>query len=318
MANPTWVKAGEVPASTTVTLKLEDMEMIDDHKDSWDFEYSESVNGNRDNNVSKEDVRQRIAPNVTEMMWEMGAQSAKKAWSIYGNIDILRPYFDVEPKEVQKRLLYSLIPHWPTSQQQKIPRELYGPTMVVLTMIALLLYQMKSAEHRVTDGTLMGSALGVCFAYWFGASCLVWVLSYVFSVKIVLIQVMSMVGYGMFGHCIVLFLGTLIHTSHDHAFFYLLWVIFGGLATLRMATILISRTKSKTDRLVVIGCLSLLHMMFLLYLHFAYHKIVEELSDAFQDKLVPLPLESDSISKQSDTGNVAEGTPLDSALQNPE
>lgn len=47
------------------------------------------------------------------------------------------------------------------------------------------------------------------------------------------------------------------------------WIYFS------QATILISRTKSKTDRLVVIGCLSLLHMMFLLYLHFAYHKIVE-------------------------------------------
>lgn len=38
------LQAGEVPASTTVTLKLEDMEMIDDHKDSWDFEYSGSGN----------------------------------------------------------------------------------------------------------------------------------------------------------------------------------------------------------------------------------------------------------------------------------
>ena len=32
---------------------------------------------------------------------------------------------------------------------QEVPRELYGPVMVVLTMIALLLYQMKSADHKV-------------------------------------------------------------------------------------------------------------------------------------------------------------------------
>ena len=34
---------------------------------------------------------------------------------------------------------------------QEVPRELYGPVMVVLTMIALLLYQMKSADHKVVS-----------------------------------------------------------------------------------------------------------------------------------------------------------------------
>ena len=43
-------------------------------------------------------------------------------------------------------------------------------------------------------------------------------------------------GYGLFSHCIVLFLGTVIHTSHDHLFFYLLWAIVGGLAALRMVS----------------------------------------------------------------------------------
>ena len=56
-------------------------------------------------------------------MWQAGTQSAKRAWNVYGNIDLLRPYFDVEPKEVQSRygmfdqavlvditrLLYSLV-----------------------------------------------------------------------------------------------------------------------------------------------------------------------------------------------------------------
>ena len=41
-------------------------------------------------------------------------------------------------------------------------------------------------------------------------------------------------GYGLFSHCIVLFLGTVIHTSHDHVFFYLLWAVVGGLSALKM------------------------------------------------------------------------------------
>lgn len=36
-------------------------------------------------------------------VWNAGTQQAKRAWSLYGNIDILRPYFNVEPHEVRTR-----------------------------------------------------------------------------------------------------------------------------------------------------------------------------------------------------------------------
>lgn len=52
-------------------------------------------------------------------MWDAGKQEAKKAFSsfsIYGSIDILRPYFDVEPHEVRRRLLFSLVPSKPSAQ----------------------------------------------------------------------------------------------------------------------------------------------------------------------------------------------------------
>ncbi len=39
--------------------------------------------------------------------------------------------------------------------------------------------------------------------------------------------------------------------------------------------VLISRTVGHTPRLILCGTLSALHMLFLLYLHFAYHKMVE-------------------------------------------
>ncbi|RUS87231.1 hypothetical protein EGW08_004983, partial [Elysia chlorotica] len=139
-----------------------------------------------------EDMRQRVGENVTQMMWQAGTQSAKRAWNVYGNIDLLRPYFDVEPKEVQFRLLYSLVPMRPTDTRQEVPKELYGPSMVVLTLIALLLYQMKSADHRVEEGTLIGSAFAVCFMYWLGASGLVWFVAYVCEVRIAILQILSM------------------------------------------------------------------------------------------------------------------------------
>ena len=34
---------------------------------------------------------------------------------------------------------------------QKVPPELYGPTMIVFTLVALLLYQMKTGGHVVVS-----------------------------------------------------------------------------------------------------------------------------------------------------------------------
>lgn len=39
--------------------------------------------------------------------------------------------------------------------------------------------------------------------------------------------------------------------------------------------VLLSRTVGQTPRMLLCGTLALLHMLFLLYLHFTYHKIVE-------------------------------------------
>lgn len=36
-------------------------------------------------------------------MWQVGKRQASKAFSLYANIDILRPYFDVEPVQVRTR-----------------------------------------------------------------------------------------------------------------------------------------------------------------------------------------------------------------------
>lgn len=271
-----------------MAVQLDNMEV--NFETDADMDFSNTNVGERKVPGSSPDsIHQRLSQTMTEMVWQAGSQSAKKAWNVYGNIDILRPYFNVEPKEVQKHLLNSLIPRKASAEKQEVPRDLYGPVMVVLTMIALLLYQMKSADHKVADGTLMGSALGTCFSYWLGTSGLVWFLSYVCSLQLSLVQTLSMIGYGMFGHCLVLFLGTAVHTSHDHVFFYFLWGSVGGLSTLRMICILLSRVSTKTERLVVIIILAAVHMLFLLYLHFAYHTVVEELSLVFDGPLVPEP-----------------------------
>ena len=241
-----------------------------------------------------------INSTVTNMMWQAGKTQATKAWSIFGNIDVLRPYFDVEPRDVMKRIVHSLVPKPPSSASPvKVVSELYGPTMLVLTLIALLLFEMKSSEHTVQEGTLIGTAFGTCFGYWIGCGTIVWLVAYVCNTHLAFLQLLSMLGYSLTSHCVVVLLSTLIHTAHDHMFFYLLWGIFGGLSTLRMASILISRTHGPTQKLIVTGVTAFFSLTFLLYLHFAYHKIVEEVDDIFHEDSVKVLNDAAAV-KQDD------------------
>lgn len=50
---------------------------------------------------------------------------------------------------------------------------------------------------------------------------------------------------------------------------------FIALLSFSQVVVLISRTVGQTPRLILCGTLAALHMLFLLYLHFAYHKMVE-------------------------------------------
>lgn len=51
---------------------------------------------------------------------------------------------------------------------------------------------------------------------------------------------------------------------------------------------LVSRTVGHTQRLILCGTLAALHMLFLLYLHFAYHKVVEGKQGGYKDILLDL------------------------------
>ncbi|XP_062319804.1 protein YIPF3 [Osmerus eperlanus] len=229
-------------------------------------------------------IKGQLGRQVADEVWEAGKRQASKAFNLYANIDILRPYFDVEPMQVRSRLIESMIPIRMINFPQKIAGELYGPMMLVFTMVAILLHGMKTSGTVIREGTLMGTAIGTCFGYWLGVSSFIYFLAYLCNAQITMLQMLSLLGYGLFGHCVVLFI---TYNVHFHSLFYILWLVIGGLSTLRMVAALISRTVGQTPRLILCGTLAALHMLFLLYLHFAYHKIVEGILDTLEGPNIP-------------------------------
>ncbi|XP_034503794.1 protein YIPF3 isoform X6 [Ailuropoda melanoleuca] len=197
----------------------------------------------------------QLSRQVADQMWQAGKRQASRAFSLYANIDILRPYFDVEPAQVRSRLLESMIPIKMVNFPQKIAGELYGPLMLVFTLVAILLHGMKTSDTIIREGTLMGTAIGTCFGYWLGVSSFIYFLAYLCNAQITMLQMLALLGphesssslsdfplgrsvsqgYGLFGHCIVLFI---TYNIHLHALFFLFWLLVGGLSTLRMECLL--------------------------------------------------------------------------------
>lgn len=225
-------------------------------------------------------LKGQLGRQVADEVWEAGKRQASKAFNLYANIDILRPYFDVEPAQVRSRLMESLIPIRMISFPQKIAGELYGPLMLVFTLVAILLQGMKTSNTQIIGGTLMGTAIGTCFGYWIFVSGLVYFVAYLVNAQITMLQTLALLGYGLFGHCIVLFV---TYNIHFHFLFFFLWVLVGGLSTLRMVLVLLSRTVGQTPRLALCGTVSALHLLFLLYLHFSYHTIVQGLMETLEN-----------------------------------
>ncbi|KAM9154394.1 protein YIPF3 isoform 2-T2 [Pangshura tecta] len=185
---------------------------------------------------------------------------------------------------VRCRLLESMIPMKMINFPQKIAGELYGPLMLVFTLVAILLHGMKTSDTIIREGTLMGTAIGTCFGYWLSVSSFIYFLAYLCNAQITMVQMLSLLGYGLFGHCITLLV---TYNIHFHSLFYIFWLVIGGLSTLRMVAVLVSRTVGHTQRLILCGTLAALHMLFLLYLHFAYHKVVEGILDTLEGPNVP-------------------------------
>ncbi|XP_042339397.1 protein YIPF3, partial [Plectropomus leopardus] len=75
---------------------------------------------------------------------------------------------------------------------QKIAGELYGPLMLVFTLVAILLHGMKTSGTVIREGTLMGTAIGTCFGYWLGVSSFIYFLAYLVNAQITMLQTLSL------------------------------------------------------------------------------------------------------------------------------
>lgn len=222
-----------------------------------------------------DELKTKIAAQVGRNILETTKSKATGMFNLYANVDLIRPYFNVETTDVARRLVHSLIPR-PTSELTGSALDLYGPVVLVLTLVAVMLLGMKLGHRTVQEGTLLGTALVVCSTYWLLSSLFFYFLGYLFSMSITLLGFVSLIGYSLFGTCLSLLIHCfLAGTWIDHAGM----LVFGGASALTLGVIFFSHTNNKKNGAVIGVLASSMHFLFLLYLKIYYASFYTALTE---------------------------------------
>eukprot|EP01102_Stenamoeba_stenopodia_P011464 TRINITY_DN3525_c0_g1_i1.p1 TRINITY_DN3525_c0_g1~~TRINITY_DN3525_c0_g1_i1.p1 ORF type:complete len:258 (+),score=54.41 TRINITY_DN3525_c0_g1_i1:187-960(+) len=222
-----------------------------------------------------EELKTKIAAQVGRNILETTKSKATGIFNLYANVDLIRPYFNVETNDVAKRLAWSLIPRT-TSELTGETVDLYGPVMILLTLVAVMLLGMKLSNTAVQEGTLLGTSLVICSTYWILSSLTFYFLGYLFTISITFLGFLSIFGYAMFGTCLSLLLHCFfVHTWIDHAGIF----VFGGASSLALGVLLFAHTHNKKNGTVIGIMASAVHFLFLLYLKIFYASIYSAISE---------------------------------------
>jgi len=117
----------------------------------------------------------------------------------------------------------------------------------------------------------MGAAFAVCFSYWLVFSVLLRFGAYLLSADLDIVEISSALGYGLFGYCVTLSAYCLSSTLSN--FNFALYIV-GGLSAITLGSFFYSRIvdRNKTQALLMGGSVSLIHFLYLFYLHYYFLK----------------------------------------------
>lgn len=219
---------------------------------------------------------------VAGRMFQQAQTQAGGYMNLYANLELIKPYFDVELSTVLRRIKLSFVPRQSSELLTSGAPDLYGPTMLVFTLVAILLLGMKLSHKTVEEGTLMGSAFGLCFSYWVMGSLGMRFAAYLCGMPLSLLEALSLSGYGLGGYCLGLVVHYLLHPISP-ALSTVALLVAGGMSAATLACVFWAdlRQRNQSKAAITAGCVGAIHFLFLLYIRFFYASLYDAAAAAF-------------------------------------
>lgn len=167
------------------------------------------------------------------------------------------------PRNLLFRIAASFVP--PFKKYNRVYVDLLGPLLAFVTLTLFLIYGYSFKKHKIsmgpseamlTFGTLMPL---MCFA-----------LAKLGKSTINFYETISLIGYSLYGHLLTLFFSFLLFHETSNVCFFISLIIFGGSSSLRLILVFLRTIPIPVARLLVCTSISVVNILFLIYLHFGY------------------------------------------------
>ncbi|XP_039292456.1 protein YIPF3 isoform X1 [Nilaparvata lugens] len=201
--------------------------------------------------------------------YEQAAHTANK-YSGSGAPSLIRLlvfYCTVRAHDLPLRIFTSFLPPLFGQQSRKVYVDFVGPCLALLTMAGVLHYGHSYKLHSAAPEI---SPTQVLLYYSVVSPVLCFVLAKVGRASLDFVEVAALLGYGLYGDLLTLVTSLLFDHEQSNLAFFVLMFIFGGLSALRIALVLLTSIPYPAGRLLVCSTVTLMHLMFLMFVHFAY------------------------------------------------
>lgn len=130
----------------------------------------------------------------------------------------VKPYFTVSNRRIPRRIVSSMAPPLVFPEFQRVYSDMKGPVIIVSLLAVILLYGLHSPQRTLVMEVLATAKLTV--GYWLGFSFLAFLLGYFCQTNLSFSQMLSISGYSLTGHCMVLLTAEVIHQEESHSIFF--------------------------------------------------------------------------------------------------
>lgn len=177
---------------------------------------------------------------------------------------VLKHLFHIPPLRYCERIIASFVPPF-TDKYKIIYIDLLGPLLAILFLAALLVYGYSFKTSNVSISPTFAILI-----YSITAPLYCFILCKLSKSIITLHEVISLIGYSLYGHIFTLVISLLFYHESSNLFFFLCLIIFSGPSSFRLAVVLLKTIPVPAMRLIVCSSVAVIQILFLVFVHFAY------------------------------------------------
>jgi len=182
-----------------------------------------------------------VAASVAQNLLASGREHADSWFGSLFSVERFKPYFDVDGPVIARRCLYALLPRTSASTERI---DLYGPCMIVFSLVVLLHYSFVITHAPNTHLTV---SFGLAITLWIAACLAQLAFCYMSGTALSVLQIVAFTGYAFFAVNVSLLVG-FVH------FFQPVAVTLSVLSALSLATTFYGASSNQVKGTAIAAC----------------------------------------------------------------